>query len=70
MQYKAQLQEANIFLTLGTISVIGIIVTMFISKNYLLGAVISFMLFTLVMILYKRAKRRMEETLNQLDKLN
>ena len=69
MRYRAEMQKANIFLTLGTVTLIGFIAGMLISKNYLVGSVSSFIIFIISMILYKKSKNRMNEILNELDGL-
>ena len=69
LEYKSESQKSYIFLTFGTISVLGMLAAMVLQKQYLVGAVLTFLIFTAAMAFYRKTQKRMKKILNKIDKL-
>ncbi len=69
LEFKAESQEANIFLTLLTITFIGFITAMFIKGDYVAGGVVGFFIFVIALVQYTKRKRKMRDLLNKIDEI-
>lgn len=69
LEYKFESQKAIIFLTLGTITLIGFLTAVIIQKYYVTATVLGFVIFISAIILYKRTKRILDGLLQQIEDL-
>lgn len=69
MEYRFEAQKANIYLTLGTITVLGFIGALLIAGEKTLAIILGLGVFIAALILYFNAKRNLKEILKRLDKL-
>lgn len=69
MRYKFLSQQANIWLTLGTITLLGFFTTMMIQKQYQIGFTLGGFIFLGSFFMYKSTKREMEKIIGEIEKL-
>ncbi len=69
LEYKFESQKAIIFLTLGTITLIGFLTAVIIQKHYIMATVLGFVIFISAIILYKRTKNILDGLLQQIENL-
>ncbi len=69
LEYKFESQKALIFLTFGTITLLGFLTTIIIQKFYILAIVLGFVILVSAIILYRRTKKKLNELLQRIEDL-
>lgn len=59
LQYNSKSQEANTYLTLSTITVIGFTAYLIVSGYFYEGAILGFVIFVFGLVRNKKAKKKM-----------
>ncbi len=69
LEYKFESQKALLFLTVGTISLLGFVATMMSIGKYTITAILGFVILIISLVLYKRKEKKLKNLLKKIEKL-
>jgi len=69
LEYRFESQKALIFLTFGTITLLGFLTTIIIQKFYILAIELGFIVLVSAIILYTRTKKKLNQLLQKIEDL-
>ena len=72
LEYHGESSKANVYLTLSTLGVSGFIGTFLFLKNnegFILGLILTFIIFILGIIMYRKKSKRMTEILSEIENI-
>lgn len=69
IEYKFESQKAILFLTFGTITMLGFITGLIIQKYYMLAGISAFIISGISYYFYAKKQKKLNEILNNIEKL-
>ena len=66
-EYKFESQKAIAFITFGTVTMLGLIVTLIINKLYVFAVSFGFLFTIIARALYMKTKKKMDKILNRIE---
>jgi len=69
LEYRFESQKAIVFLTFGTITLLGFLAAVIIQKHYIIATVVGFIVFVFAIILYRNTKRNLDTLFKKIENL-